>query len=117
MSEQAEARIPEDGWETVADESPTRAVFDTVGEQFIGQFLSVDQIENPADETAPFEYIILRGTDGHLYSISAGYKLKQAFEKVTPGHAVRITYVKDVDMGDSRNPMKDYKVEARAPRA
>lgn len=103
----------DEGWETVSDESPTRIIFDTIGDQFIGTYLGHELIDDPAGGE-PFDYIMIRGTDGHLYSASAGYKLKDAFESVNEGDLVRITYVKDVDMGkEGRNPMKDYKVDVK----
>lgn len=107
----------QDNWTTVTDETATRIQFDTPGEdQFIGTYLGHDMVQGE------FDYLLFRGTDGELYSISNGYKLSQSFGtgdgetegKVPEGSMVRLTYVKDVPMGQGRNPMKDIKVDVAA---
>jgi hypothetical protein len=115
MSEQIEEMTPEGEWETISDESPTRVIFDEIGDVFIGVYLGHDLIQDP-NGGDPFDYLIVRGTDNHLYSMSSGFKLTEAFKKVNVGDLVRVTYVKDVDMGVAgRNPMKDFKVDIRRP--
>ena len=106
-----------DEWTTVTDETATRIQFDTPGkDQFIGTYLGHDMVQGE------FDYLLFRGTDGELYSISNSYKLQQSFGtgdgetegKVPEGAQVRLTYVKDVPMGQGRNPMKDIKVDVKA---
>jgi hypothetical protein len=110
-----QAEATDEGWETVSDESPTRIIFDEIGDVFIGTYEGHEYITDPNEpESDPFDYIKIRGTDGKPYIASAGFRLIQAFEKIEPGSMVRITYVKDVDMGVAgRNPMKDYKVDIK----
>lgn len=104
------------GWTTVTEESATRIIFDKVGDEFIGAYLGHDLVQGE------YDYVLFRGTDGNLYSMSCGYKLQDAFGsavdetagKIAEGTTVRLTYVKDVPMGTGRNPMKDIKVDAKA---
>lgn len=107
------AKTTDDEWTTVQEESATRIIFDTIGDQFIGTFLGLESIPHPETGEA-MDYLMFRGTDGELYSTSAGYKLTEACKKVQPGQMVRITYVKEVPIGPGRNPMKDYRVDVKA---
>lgn len=105
----------EDEWTTVQEESATRIVFDTIGDVFIGTFQGLEEIPHPQTGEI-MGYLMFRGTDGELYSTSASWKLTRAFEKVSPGDKVRITYIKDVETGRGLNPMKDYRVDIAASR-
>lgn len=104
-----------EGWEwtTVAEESPTRIIFDTIGDQFIGQYIGIEHIEPDNGKDEPFDLYLFRGRDGELYAINKSYKLAQAMEKVSEGDWVRITYIKDIDTGRNLNPLKDFRVDVR----
>lgn len=106
-----------DEWQTVTDESATRIIFDKPGEDvFIGVYIGHDMVQGE------FDYVLFRGTNGELYSISNSYKLQESFGtgdgetegKIAEGTMVRIRYVKDVPMGSGRNPMKDLAVDVKA---
>ena len=107
-----------DGWEwdTVAEESPTRILFDTKGESFIGQYIGMDHIEQEPDKDGKdqsFDLYIFRGRDGVLYSVNKSYKLEEAMQKVAEGDWTRITYVKDIPTKRGLNPMMDLRVDVR----
>jgi hypothetical protein len=106
-----------DDWEfeTVSDESPTRVIFDTPGDTFIGQYQGIEHIEQPPDDRGvdqSFDLHTFRGRDGSLYAVNDSYKMKTAMADIKPDTWVRLTYVKDIP-SNKGNPMKDIKVEAR----
>jgi hypothetical protein len=94
-------------WETVADETPDRIIFDTLGDQFVGTYEGEMLVD--LDDGEQGKYLTFRNADGY-FCTSAGYKLDQAFQKISVGSLVRLTYVKNVDTGQP-TPMKDMKVE------
>jgi hypothetical protein len=96
-------------WETVAEASPTRVIFDTIGDEFVGTYKGVTHIDPDNGKDDPFDVLVFEGTDGELYSMS-GTKLMKEFSKIEPGRLARITYVKDLPSGKG-NPFKDFKVE------
>jgi hypothetical protein len=105
------AKPADDGWQNVSEESATRIIFDSPGDVFTGTYLGHELVGPDKD----MDYLMFRGeNDDVLYSTSAGYKLTQAFEDIAPGTLARITFVKEVDMGPGRNPMKDYRVDVKA---
>jgi len=113
----AVANKPGDEWTTVTDESAIRIQFDTPGkDEFVGTYLGHDLVQGE------YDYVLFRGTDGKLYSLSNSYKLSQAFGsgdgetegKISEGTMCRLVYVKDVPMGSGRNPMKDIRVDTKA---
>jgi hypothetical protein len=104
------ATAKSDEWTTVQDETPSRVIFDTIGDQFIGEYIGSSLIKINDGET--FTQYRFRGTDGELYGINESYKIRQAMEDVEPGQVCRITYVKDVDTGQPA-PMKDFRVDVR----
>jgi hypothetical protein len=114
----ADVSTTPDGWEfeTVQEESPTRVIFDTIGDQFVGQYIGDEHIDLPPNdkgEDQSFDLFNFRGRDGERYAINKSYSLEQAMEKVTEGQWCRITYAKDVPTKRSLNPMKDFRVEVR----
>jgi hypothetical protein len=99
-------------WTTVADETPAHVVFDTPGEDvFIGKFIEKRTL-TPNPEQSWDQYVF-RGTDDELYGINSSYSLAKGMEAVQPGQMVRITYVKNVDVGRP-SPMKDFKIEVKS---
>jgi hypothetical protein len=102
-----------DGWTTVADETPALVVFDTPGEDvFTGTFVEKRHIINPNDADQQWDQYVFRGTDGDLYGINSSYSIAKGMEAVNPGQECRITFVKTVDVGRP-SPMKDFKIETR----
>lgn len=107
---------PEDWeWETVAEESPTRVVFDTLGDTFVGQYVGDQHIEQEPDEDGKdqsFDLFLFRGRDSELYAVNHSYKLIEAMEKVTEGDWVRIVFVKEIP-SKRGNPLKDFRVDVK----
>lgn len=111
----------EDEWTTVIDETPTRVVWENPGEQFIGVYVG-HLIVNDEKMDEKYDYVLFRGTNGVLYSMSNSYKLRESFGDglteesgpVTEGLKVRLRYVKDVPMQTGRNPMRDIAVDVAA---
>ena len=107
---------PEDwNWETVQEESATRVIFDTIGDEFIGQFkgsehVTPDKSEDVAEE---FDLFIFLGTDGERYAVNHSYSLVKAMEKVSFDDWTRIKYTKDLPTKRGLNPMKDFRVDVR----
>jgi tRNA nucleotidyltransferase/poly(A) polymerase len=102
-----------DDWdfETVADESPTKVIFEKFNDTFVGQFVELLHIV-PDNGEDPFDLFTFRSRDENLYAVNSSYKMIQAMAEIEPGTWVRLTYVKDIDTRKG-NPMKDIKVEKR----
>jgi hypothetical protein len=98
-------------WNTVADVEPTRVLFDTFGDQFVGQFMGLVTIA-PDDGSEPFELYTFTATDGELYAINSSWKMNKGMKDVTPGEWCRITYVKDIPSSKG-NPVKDLRIDVR----
>lgn len=103
-----------EGWEfeTLVDETPTRVIFDEIGDVFIGQFEELRTItpDNGKDES--FELLIFRGRDDQPYAVNNSYKMQEAVSLLKSGDWVRLTYTKDIE-SNKGNPMKDIKVDIR----
>lgn len=100
-------------WENVVEASPSRVIFDTIGDEFIGQFIGEEEIDPGTGEEDVFSLYLFRGRDGELYGINKSYKLAQAMDKIEPGSWVKIQYVKDINTGRGLNPMKDFRIDVR----
>lgn len=96
-----------DEWQQENTESPSRIIFDTFGDEFIGVYEGTTTIANPKGDD--FDQLLFRGTDGNLYSTNPGYKLTQAFDSIKVGTKCKLRYVKDVPVGQD-SPMKDIVV-------
>jgi hypothetical protein len=111
--------VPDDWeFETVADASPTVVIFDTVGDQFVGQYkgkelIDPGTVDPETGKSSAFERFVFKGRDGELYAIPMSYKLNDAMEDIDNDKWVRITYVKDIPTGRKLNPMKDFVVEVK----
>jgi len=111
---------PEDWeFETVAEESPTHVLFDTVGDVFVGQFKGRITIEHtvPVDKEHPngvntFDLFTFRGQDGELYAVNTSGKLDDAMSVVKEGAWVRLTLVKFIP-SKKGNDFKDFRVEVK----
>lgn len=105
-------------FETVRDESPIGVTFEKPGEQFIGQFQERRTItrEVAANGQDPnFDVFVFLGRDDRPYALPSSYALTEAYEDglLMNGAWVRVTYVKDIDRGTGKNPMKDLRIEVR----
>lgn len=106
--------VPSDWeFETIAEESATVIIFDTVGDQFVGQYKGIEHIDPEKEDVEAFDRFLFTGRDGVIYAVPQSYKLDKAMEIVKPDQWVRITYVKDIPTGRKLNPMKDFVVEVR----
>jgi len=111
---------PEDWeFETVAEESPTHVLFDTVGDVFIGQYQARITIEHtvPVDKDHPeginrFDLFTFRGRDGVLYAVNTSGKLDEAMKEVDSGQWVRLTLIKFIP-SKKGNDFKDFRVEVK----
>lgn len=111
-----------ESWEVVTEESPTKVIFDTIGDLFIGDYAGAMTV--PADqniskdhpEGEAFDLYLFRGLDGKLYSFNKSTKLELAMEKVSVSQRCRLTYVGDVPTKRGQHPMKDITVDVAAPR-
>lgn len=99
-------------WETVAEETGIKVVFDTIGDTFIGQYLGRVTI-TPKNGDEPFDLFNFRGTDGRMYSLNTSHKLEEAFESIPTGTWTRTVYIKDVPVPRRPEPMKDFRVDVR----
>lgn len=99
-------------WETVARESGTRIVFDTVGDVFVGTFLGSEHVV-PDKGGEEFDMFNFKGPDGELYSINHSYKLVRAMSQVQEGQMCRITLCRLIDVKGQPSPMKDFRVDVR----
>jgi len=119
MDETPDVSTVPDDWEfeTIAEASATVVIFDTIGDQFVGQYQGTEHIDpGTTDEdgrSTAFDRFVFKGRDGELYAIPQSYKLNSAMEDVEEDKWVRITYVKDIPTGRKLNPMKDFKVEVK----
>lgn len=103
-------------WETVAEESATTVIFDTIGDVFVGRFTGEEHIDQPANEKGEdqsFDRFLFVGRDGKRYAINKSYKLNEAMDKVMEGDWCRITYIKDIPTNRKLNPLKDFRVDVR----
>lgn len=98
-------------WTTVADETPAQVIFDTVGDVFVGRFVEKRTLTPNPEQS--WDQFVFRGIeDGELYGINSSYSIAKGMETVQPGSVVRLTYVKDVEVGRP-SPMKDFKIEVK----
>lgn len=108
-------------WNTVAEGTAIKVIFDTIGDSFVGQLLGeehIDQEPNAKGEDQSFDLYLFRGQDGERYSINQSYALVEAMALVKIDQWCRITYIKDVTTQKSKNAsgynaMKDFKVDVR----
>lgn len=109
--------IADSEWETIQTEAGDQVEFDKVGDEFVGLYVGYDNIEfeDPKHGPQEFRQLHFRGLtdpENELYDINAGYRLRQASEKLTPGQIVRIKYVKDTPTGEASD-MKEYRIDVR----
>lgn len=103
-------------WDTVKEAAPSKMIFDTIGDVFIGQYLGIEHVAlelNAKGEDPSFDQYIFRGRDGERYSIAQSFDLQKAMNDVEESKWVRLEYVKDVATGTGKNDMKSFKVSVR----
>ena len=103
-------------WETVEEGAPTKILFDTIGDSFVGQYIDdehVDREPTANGEDMSFVLFIFRGRDGDRYAINKSFALEEAMKKVDRGAWCRITYIKDIPTARKQNDMKDFRVDVR----
>lgn len=124
----ADAKTMEESWEIVATETATKVVFDTPadnaegkpGDVFTGVKTGSQVIEMPDDSKGrpqdPFTQYLFRGwgefPHAELFGINESAKL-EALDKIPDGKLVRVSYIKNVDIKNKPEPMKDFRVEMR----
>lgn len=106
---QEKAQNGQDEFVTVSDGQvtpETKIVFDTIGDQFTGNYLGTRTMNNPdgSYQQARFEM------NGETFFANANFNLREGLKNVRPGSKVRITYTNDLDTGQSL-PMRIFKVE------
>lgn len=100
-------------FETVAEEAGVPIDFSQVGNSFVGEFITSEEIRPDGwEEKDYFTQHKFRDAEGVVRVVNGGYKLNVGLEGIEPGAVVRITRTPDVPMGDAgKNDMKDYRVE------
>jgi hypothetical protein len=122
MAEDLVSTAPADWeWNIVAEESPTRVIFDKIDDVFIGQYKGMTHVDQPVNakgEDQSFDLWTFRGRDGVLYAINDSYKMREAMDNgaVVIGDWCRITFVKEIPTTKG-NPVKDLRIEVRKPLA
>lgn len=112
-------------WVTHTEETPDQIVFDTIGDFFVGTFTGTNEIDtvDKNDKPVNFTQLLFRGEQagnansgekedlgGGPYVINAGHQLRTAFEKIKPETRTRITFVKEINVGQP-TPMKDFRID------
>lgn len=100
----------EETWNVVS-EPRTKIVFDTIGDEWEGFYEGLEVIVDPNTEE-DMEYLNFRDSNGEAFTISAGYDLKRAFEKVPVGTYSKIILVNTVP-SKKGNDVKLHKVLTR----
>jgi hypothetical protein len=105
------SNIAHDEWAVVSEgssEPEIKIVFDTIGDQFIGTYLGMREMDNDQGKykQARFE------TDQGIFFTNANYSMKDGLKSVRIGTVVRLTYKDDMDTGQSQ-PMRVFSVEAK----
>lgn len=97
---------------TVHEEAGDQIVFDTIGDEYIGEYMGPEVIEftNKKGEDESFTQLKFRDPHG-VKVVNAGYELRKAFEKIEPGTITRVKYVKDVRISGQESPMKSFRVD------
>lgn len=111
--------LNDDDWNTVAEGSRTRVLFDEIGDEYIGQYQGAESILDPeTGEEMRYLNFLTHGAqnsleDGELVAISRSYALDQAFETIPEGLLCRIRLIK-ITPSKRGNDFKSYKVQTRS---
>lgn len=107
----------DDDWETVVEESGRKITFEQPGDSFVGVYVGTTTIEQTGFEKdgtpkQAFDQQRFRDTEGNLWAINGGHKLREGLQAVEEGEIVRIVYMGDIDTGQP-SPMKDFRVDRK----
>lgn len=105
-------------WENVHEESPDQVTLDTIGDEFIAEYLGWEDIEfdNNKGEHQEFRQHKFRTPNGPAI-INGGYELDECLCKLDTPIMVRIKLIKFVDTGQA-SKMKSYRIDTgRKPKA
>ena len=97
-------------WDTLAEESPTKIIFDKFGDSFVGKYEGRLTI-TPDNGDEPFVLLTFRARDENKYAVNSSYKLDAVLTDEVIGKWVRLVYIKDIPT--KLNPMKDFRVDIR----
>ena len=105
-------------WDTAHEEAADQVVFDTIGDEFTGEYLGQEVITftDKKGEEQSFTQLKFRVRD-NLYGINAGYELREAFKNIPANTVTRVQYVKDVRITGQESPMKSFRVDTAKSRA
>ena len=107
----ASSKQTEETWNVVS-EPRTKIVFDTIGDEWEGFYEGPETIIDPNTDQE-MEYLNFRDATGEAFTISAGYDLKRAFERVAQGTYSKIILVNTVP-SKKGNDVKLHKVLTRS---
>jgi hypothetical protein len=109
--------VPENWeWDVVKEAAAIKVIFDTIGDNFIGQYKGREFIENePAADGSDRSFWTFNflGTDGELYTVPESYDLKEKMEDIEINTWTRLEYVRDVKTARNLNPLKSFRVSVR----
>jgi hypothetical protein len=94
-------------WEDVETES--QIVFDTIGDEFIGEFVGWSESESKQIPQAHF-----KNAEG-TYFTNCGWSLKQGLKDIKKGTVCRLLYVSTQPTGQA-TPMMIFKVQTKRTR-
>ena len=97
--------VTSDEWVEVSDES--QIVFDTIGDEWIGQFLSMEQIGAKGMWQGHFQGTGENAAESYFCNLP--FDLKKKLEKVPAKALVKIRYDSDLPTGKEK-PMMVFKV-------
>lgn len=105
-------------FETSHREAADQIVFDTIGDEFVGEYLGPEEITFTDKDGEEQTFTQLRFQVGdNLYGINAGYELREAYKNIPAGSITRTVYVKDVKITGQQSPMKSFRVDTAKGRA
>ena len=105
-------------WETVHEEAADQIVFDTVDDEYTGEYLGSEVITftDKKGEEQSFTQLRFRDNEG-LKGINAGYELREAYKNIPPHTVTRIRLMKLVKIAGQESPMKSFRVDTAKSRA
>jgi hypothetical protein len=105
----------EDEFVVVSDgesEPETKIVFDTIGDQFTGEWLGFRHMDNDSGGYQQARFML----DNEVYFTNANYSLRNGLKDVRIGAKVRVTFTSETDTGQ-RNPMRNFTIEVAKQKA
>jgi hypothetical protein len=104
-------------WKTVSDPAQTveetKIVFDTVGDEFIGVYLGMREVDGGQNGT----YKQARfSVDKDLYFVNANFSLRAGLKNVRTGTLTRVEFTSEQDTGQE-SPMRVFTVQTATRKA